>query len=228
MGEPCDNLELSPGGARVLLRQPASVSVWELETGALVRRVPAADPRRRSGFLDDGRLLLASFRGAEEIDLASGLRTLRQPGAFGALFVSPDGQRALVGDGGGVRLVSLSDFRTLSGLRCERPCTLRAARFSRDSRGAVALTSDEVFSLIEGRPVNVVLRRTDTAALSAYPLRRGSVLVLGDRAERRDAQTGRREGVLAGEFWGRVSAWSGVGEGVLTLNRAGEVTELRP
>lgn len=226
--EDCQGLRVSPSGKVVLVSGRASVTVWRLDAeqqsdGQLWRRVALPEPARRVAFLNDSTLLLAGARGLEQLDLNTQARTLLRPGAVTGLATAPDGRRAVMGDGSRVQLVNVADGAVLSGVRCEVACPLQDVQFSRDQRGAVVQAGPVLYALREGHPATAVLRGAEGAM--GFPLPDGGVWVLtAGRLERRDAQTGRREGVLRPEGVSGPAAWTP--EGGLLYVAGRELVEL--
>lgn len=233
--EPCRGLRVSPSGTLALVTGEKAATVWRLSDGQLLTSVTLSDPARRAAFVNDAALLLGGVRGLEQFDLKTQARTLLRPGAVTGLAVALDGQRAVVGDGGRVQLVSVSQLvsvnqpvsvsggQVLSGVRCEGSCPVQDVQFSLDGRGAVVRAGNALYALRDGHPATVVLR--GDAVASGFPLPGGGVWVLtGGRLERRDAQTGRREAVLRPDGVSGPAAWTPAGGLLFVAGR--ELVEL--
>lgn len=209
--EPCQGLRVSPSGRLALVAGAKTATVWHLEDGEVLTRVQWPDPARRAAFLNDAALLLAGANGLERLDLGTQARTSLPPGgvtgAVTGVVAAPDGQRAVVGDGTRVQLVHLADGQVLSGVRCEAACPVQDAQFGAGGRVAVVRAGDALYALREGHPATVVLRGAEGSA--GFPLADGGTWVLtAGRIERRDAQTGRREGVVRPQGVSGPAAWT--------------------
>ncbi|WP_240319392.1 hypothetical protein [Deinococcus wulumuqiensis] len=209
--ESCQGLRVSPSGQLALVAGAKAATVWHLGDGKMLTQIQWPDPARRAAFLGDAALLLAGANGLERLDLGTQARTSLRPGAAtGAVtgvVAAPDGQRAVVGDGTRVQLVNLADGQVLSGVRCEAACPVQDAQFGAGRRVAVVRAGDTLYALREGHPATVVLRGAQGSA--GFPLAGGGVWVLtAGRIERRDAQTGRREGVVRPEGVSGPAAWT--------------------
>lgn len=230
--EPCLSLQVSPAGTLALTVGRGAARVWRLADGQVAYTLSLSGLAGRVAFLSEGELLLGTGRGVESLKLADRQRRVLLPGAVSGLALAPGGERLLLSRGERLDLVRLSDFKVLSGIRCEELCPLRRAQFSADGRGAVALAGSALYALREGRPVNVVVRGVEGDA-SGFPLPDGGVWVLrGGQVERRDAQTGRREGRLlddapANALLDAPASWNGAG-GVLLLTQGHDLLELGP
>lgn len=230
--EPCLSLQVSPSGTLALTVGRSGARVWRLSDGRELHSLSLAGLAGRVAFLSDDELLLGTGRGVESLKLAPRQRRVLLPGAVSGLALAPGGERLLLSRGERLELVRLSDFKVLSGIRCEEVCPLRRVQFSADGRGAVALAGVTLYALRDGRPVNVVLRGAE-GEVTGFPLPDGGVWVLrGGQLERRDAQTGRREGRLLDDgpknaLLDGPASWNGMG-GVLLLTQGRDLLELGP
>lgn len=231
--EQCLGLQVSPSGQHILTWGKFSVEVWQAADGKRVQSLLMAAPAGRVAFLSEAQLILGTSQGLQTLDLATGQRQTLQVGkdlgAVMSVAVSPKGDKLLLGIRMRLSLVRLSDFKVLSAIYCEEACPLSSVQFSRDGRGAVAFAGKTLYSFREGRPVNLVLRGL-TERTTGFPLPDGGVWVLqGGRLERRDLQTGRREGVLLSGEAGPAgaAAWS-AGGGLWLVTPERELLELGP
>lgn len=217
----CESLALSPDGKRLVSGAEGGFEVWNVADGSRVLARPVPMQPAQAGFLSNDVVLFGTSNGVDTLNLQSGQRQTVKQGAVKALFVAPDGKRAVIGDGQRVQLVSLSDFRVLSGHVCESDCNVKNAHFSADGRTAAVQVGDMLIGLRAGLPSTTVLRRVSAAV--GLPQPNNTVLtVTGVGLESHDLQTGRREKVLLSEGLQPVDAAQN-GSRLLLLSKTGEL-----
>lgn len=197
----CQSLSVNQAGTLATTLAGGSLSVWRLSDGVRVAQ-RVAGPLSGSGFVSDTDLLMATSTGLDRLNVLTGARQTVQTTPVDALFVAPDGRRAVVGTvaagRGRVQLIDTGTQAVLSGTVCDALCVPQNAQFGVTGRTAAVRAGNVLLSLREGYPSSVVVRGLSASDLaSGFPLPDSSVLVFVDgNVESRDLQTGRKQGLL--------------------------------
>ncbi|UQN05878.1 hypothetical protein [Deinococcus sp. QL22] len=227
----CQSLNVNLAGTLAATSAGGTVNIWRLGDGVRVSQHPTG-PLSGSGFASDSDLLLATSTGIDRLNVLTGARRVVQNTPVTALFVAPDGVRAVVGSvvgtgaagRGRVQLINTTTLAVLSGTMCDALCVPQNAQFGVNGRTAAVRAGSVLLSLREGYPSSTVVRGLSVSTpASGFPLPDSSVLTFLDgNVESRDLQTGRRErqlplqGVLAQPVSlsgpGRISALTDSGD----------------
>jgi hypothetical protein len=197
----CQSLSVNQAGTLAVTSAGGTLNVWRLGDGVrLAQRVTG--PLKGSGFVSDTDLLLATPTGLDRLNVLTGARQTVQITPVNALFMAPDGLRAVVGTvaagRGRVQLIDTTTQAVLSGTVCDALCVPQNAQFGISGRTAVVRAGSVLLSLREGYPSSVVARGLPASdPASGFPLPDSSVLAFLDgNVESRDLQTGRKQGLL--------------------------------
>lgn len=197
----CQNLGVNQSGTLAVTSAGSILNIWRLGDGVRVAQ-RASGPLKGSGFASDTDLLLTTPTGLDRLNVLTGARQTIQNTPVTALFVAPDGVRAVVGTvvagRGRVQLINTVTLAVLSGTVCDALCIPQNAQFGVNGRTAVVRAGSVLLSLREGYPSSVLVRGLPASApASGFPLPDSSVLAFVDgNVESRDLQTGRRERLL--------------------------------
>ncbi|ANE43468.1 hypothetical protein [Deinococcus puniceus] len=197
----CQSLSVNQAGTLAATSAGGTLNVWRLGDGVRVAQHPTG-PLSGGGFVSDTDLLLATSTRIERLNVLTGARQTVQNTPVTALFVAPDGVRAVIGTSaagrGRVQLINTTTLAVLSGTVCDALCVPQNAHFGVNGRGAVARAGSALLALREGYPSSTLVRGLPASdPASGLPLPDSSVLTFVDgNAESRDLQTGRREKLL--------------------------------
>ncbi|THF69992.1 hypothetical protein E7T06_09560 [Deinococcus sp. Arct2-2] len=198
---PCQSLSVNQAGTLAATSAGGNLNVWRLGDGVRVTQL-SSGPLSGSGFVSDTDLLLATPTGLDRLNVLTGARQTVQNTPVTALFVAPDGVRAVVGTAvggrGRVQLINTTTLAVLSGTVCDTLCVPQNAQFGVNGRTATVRAGAVLLSLREGYPSSIVVRGLSASdPASGFPLPDSSVLTFVDgNVESRDLQTGRRDGLL--------------------------------
>jgi hypothetical protein len=151
---PATCLAVSADGRRAVTgHEDATVAVWNLESGDLLRVLKGHPEKLRGVALSpDGTKALSGDAGRTVLvwDLEAG-RELRRWGeksvGTGAVAWSPDGTRTLTASGGSITLRDAGDAKEVGGMTADAPHAVQALAFSRDGTKAFTGGTDKATTL---------------------------------------------------------------------------------